>query len=397
MAPIITAYRKAIDAYFEDPVNYSTNLTQLRAILKSRVREYTTAHTFSNPGLQGVDTSGSREPRFFSYDSGDAVLTVDHSIEPSPLKSVPELIVHLSGSNAAEAAVEAGADAIYFNSNGFVRHNGKLQLQWLSDFVNRFSGENMRVAVLMPNICDRRDMTQWQPYLQQLSRIKNLAIGVSNLGGIYLVRKLKIKNIIADFPLNITNSIAADELSTMGTDRITASVELSFEQLKEFAEESRMPIELIGQGPLAAMLLEHCVIAAASGITSYDMCPMPCRQDAYAMRDAADHDFPLEPDKRCRNHIFTASDVCVLPNLSKIMSLNVAALRIEAHLDNSSTVETVTSVYRNAIDSLKEGRVVDIAAGLEVIKTATGRPLSDGPFNFESILEPVKEQHVAES
>lgn len=394
LSPIIKAYRKAIDAYFEDPVNYSTNLTQLQTLLKSRIRDYTTAHTFSNPGPQGVDISGSREPRFFSYESDDPILTVSDDSEPMTFKSVPELVVQVSGCNAAEAAVKAGADAIYFNGNAFVRHNGKLEHQWLSDFVNRSSEKNIRVAVLMPNICDQRDMIQWRPYLQQLSRIKNLAIGVSNLGGIHLARKLRIKNIIADFPLNITNSIAADELSTMGAERITASVELSFQQLKELSEDPRMPIELIGQGPLSAMLLEHCVIAAASGVTSHDMCPMPCRQNTYAMRDAADHDFPLETDKRCRNHIFTASDVCVLPNLAKIMSLNISALRIEAHLDKSSAVGTITSIYRNAIDSLKEGRALDIPANLEEIKEVTGRPLSDGPFNFTDTCEPIKEQNV---
>jgi putative protease len=392
--PIINAYRKAIDAYFENPVGYATNPAQLQTLFKSRVREYTTAQSFSNPGPQGVDPSGSREPRFFSYDAGEPILTIGSGIEPKPLESIPQLAVHVSGHNAAEAAVKAGADAVYFSTDGFVRHNSQLDSKSLSDFAGSCCEKNIRIAVMMPHICDLRDMAEWQHYLRQLSKIKNLEIGVSNLGGIHLARKARLHTIISDLTLNITNSIAADELSTMGISRITASTELSFEQLNDFVSQSRMPIEVIGQGPMSAMLLEHCVIAAASGINNHDVCPMPCRRDCYSLRDAAGNDFSLEPDKRCRNHIFTAADVCVLPNLDGIMSLNISALRIEAQLDTPSTVETVTKVYRNAIDALKNGKKIDYSTEIETIKKATNRPQSDGPFDFENICQPSEEQNV---
>ena len=394
LTPVITAYRKAVDAYFDDPINYSTNIAQMKPLLKSRVREYTTGQAFSNPGLQGVDASGSREPRFFSYDSGEPILTVGNDIEPTPFMLMPQLVIHVSGDEAAEAAVKAGADAVYLNGDGLMHHNSKFQFQWLCDFVNRVSEKNVRVAVFMPNICDLQDTAPWQSHLKQLSRIKNLCIGISNLGGISMARKARFNNIIADFTLNITNSIAADELSTMGVGRITASTELNFEQLKEFTRKSRLPIELIGQGPLTAMLLEHCVIAAASDISPHDVCTMNCRSGIYVLRDGANQDFLLEPDNRCRNHIFTANDVCVLPSLARVISLNIAALRIEAQLDSPSTVETVTSIYRNALDTLKAGKAIDATAELEKIRNATGRNLFDGPFDFENVCEPVKEQDL---
>ena len=394
LAPIVTLYRNAVDAYFSDPVNYAMNVSDMEELFSRRVREYTTAHSFSNPGLDGVDPSGSREPRFFSYNSPEPKLTIGKDIAPQPRTS-PELIVHVSGHTAAEAAVKAGADAVYLCGEGFVLHNGKFTLEWLRNFVKIATEKDVRVAVTMPHVCDLREMAEWKHWMAKLSSIRNIAIGVSNIGGIQLVKANRFREIIADFPLNITNSVTADELSTMGATRITASVELNFEQLCDLMKSARLPVEVNGQGPVTAMLLEHCVLAGAAGTNPQGICPMYCRKGTYALQDSSAYDFPLECDRRCRNHIFTATDVCVLPNLSSIASTGVSGLRIEGQLDPPSTIEIITRIYRKAIDILKAGETPDITNELEEIKNATGRHLSDGPFDFQSMPLEVKEHDFA--
>jgi putative protease len=391
LAPIVKLYRNTVDSYFAEPVSYAMNARDMEELFSRRVREYTTAHSFSNPGHDGIDPSGSREPRFFSYNSPEPTLTVGKDIVSQTLRTNLDLIVHASGKAAAEAAFKAGADAVYLCGEGFVLHNGKFTLDWLQDFVKNATEKDIRVAVTMPHVCDLRDMAEWKHWIGKLSSIRNLAIGVSNLGSIQLAKANRFRKIIADFPLNITNSITADELSTMGATQITASVELNYEQLCDLMKSARLPVEVIGQGPVTAMLLEHCVLAGAGGTNPQGICPMFCRKGTYALQDASECDFPLECDRRCRNHIFTATDVCVLPNLSLIASAGISALRIEGQLDSPSTIEIITRIYRKAIDSLKAGETPSITDELEEIKNATGRPLSDGPFGFEAVPEEIKE------
>ena len=86
--------------------------------------------------------------------------------------------------------------------------------------------------------------------------------------------------------------------------------------------------------------------------------------------------------------------VCVLPNLSKVASTGISGLRIEGQLDPPSTVEIITRVYRKAIDTLKAGQLVSITSELEEIKNATGRALSDGPFDFQTVTAGTKEQNL---
>ena len=395
LAPVVALYRRAIDTYFEDPVSYATNVKDMQTLFSQRVRELTTAHSFGNPGREGVDISGKREPRFFSHAAPAPILTTGRDADSSSVRKDVELIVHVSNRAGAEAALEAGADAIYFFGDGFHVHGGVVSVSSLVEFACTAAKRGTRLGMMMPHICDERDMHEWRQRLSQLAAIGHVTIGVSNLGGLQLARDHRYRDILTDFPLNVINSVAADELSTLGASRITASVELTFAQLAQFSEGARMPIEVIGQGPVCGMLLEHCVLASAAGENPQDLCSMHCRQGAYALEDTQSQSHPLECDRRCRNHVFTPSDVCVLPSLARMLSLGISGLRIEGQLDAAETVRTVTQTYRNAIDRLKAGQTIDLSEALTQIAEATGRPLSDGPFDFRTVSQTDKEERLA--
>jgi len=395
MAPVIALYRRAIDSYFEDPVRYTTNAKDMQTLFSQRVRELTTAHSFGNPGREGVDISGQREPRFFSHAAPAPILTTSRDIEPDSIQKDVELIVHVSNVAGAEAALEAGADAIYFCGDGFHLHGGVVSVSSVLEFARTAAKHGARLGVMMPHVCDERDMHEWRQRLPQLAGLSNVTVGVSNLGGLQLARDHRHRDILSDYPLNVTNSVAADELSTLGASRIAASVELTFDQLAQFADGSRMPIEVIGQGPICGMLLEHCVLASAADENPQGLCSMRCRQGAYALEDTQAQSHPLECDRRCRNHVFTPSDVCVLPNLARMLSLGISGLRIEGQLDSAETIRTITRVYRNTIDGLKAGQTIDTSEALTQIADATGRPLSDGPFDFRTVSPRKKEERLA--
>ena len=66
LVPIIKAYRKAIDRYYEDPYAYATDFEDFEKLHGNRVRDYTTNYAFKDTGPSACDHTGKREPRFFS-------------------------------------------------------------------------------------------------------------------------------------------------------------------------------------------------------------------------------------------------------------------------------------------------------------------------------------------
>lgn len=387
LAPIVSAYRNAIDAYFADPFGHAIDPAAMADLFQRRIRQYSTSMSLYNPGRQAVDPSGAREPRFFSLAKREPNLTV---IAPSPQAAaagtaVPELVVHVCTPEAAEAAAEAGANAIYLGGDFFLNFGATLDLAWLTDFAAQAASRRIRTAVLGTRIADERDLAEFRWLLKRLARIREIGVGVSTLGSLQIAREARLREIIADFSMNIANSQATDELSTQGATRVTASLELETPDLAEFVRASRLPVEVIGQGPLPSMVMDHCVIAAATGHTPQDVCPMNCRKGDWALRDTAGQDHRIECDRRCRNHLYMARDLCVLPAVRQLALLGISAIRIEAQFDTPVAVRSLTASYRRALDSLCDPAYEVTPEEIASLATQIGRPMGDGLYVFDAL------------
>ncbi len=251
LAPVVALYRKAVDAYFADPAGYATNAGDMHKLFAQRVREMTTAHMFANPGGEGVDTTGKREPRFFSHAAPAAA--VDRRTgcgARTPVPKCPELIVHVStvarprrprrpaptpSISAARASACMAESPAWTPSAAFARQAAPGRHPHRRDD-----------AAHLPT------SGTWPEWRQRLHPVHG--------AGEYHHRRVqsrqpsdgprpRCRDILADYSLNTANAIAADELSTLGAQRVTASVELTFQQLSQFAKAVRMPVEVIGQGP----------------------------------------------------------------------------------------------------------------------------------------------------
>ncbi|HUU17216.1 MAG TPA: U32 family peptidase, partial [Sedimentisphaerales bacterium] len=161
----------------------------------------------------------------------------------------------------------------------------------------------------------------------------------------------------------------------------------STKDLLDFVDKCRLPVDIIAQGSVLVMLMEHCVIASSSGASPKDICPMHCRKDRFAMQDVQGQSFPLICDRRCRNHLFTSTDICVLPRLHLLSQANVSGIRIEAQLDNPQMVGQIVSIYRNSLDSLGNGQYFEISQSIESLERATGRKMSDGALKSLTNIE----------
>jgi len=385
LVPIIQLYRNAIDEYFKDPVHYQMKLEDLEQMEQHRVRNFTTCSAFGKGGMESVDPSGAREPRFFSHAAPEPIISDNLPEITGEITFKPDLIVHVSSLQSARAAVDAGADAIYLGGDDFTNNQIRIDLSDLVEFARSVGEKGIRLAWLGSRISDERDIAEWHWWLKQLRKVKGIAIGVSNLGSLKAAYDLRFREIIADFSFNIANSVATDELSTLGVTRVTTSTEMDFETLKEFVQNSRLPVEIIGHGPFPEMLLEYCLILAGGLRSEHTNCGQLCYQNEFSLEDKAGHKFPVKTDRRCRNHILSSCDVSILPYLYWFGIKEIAGIRLECQFDNDQAVAIVVGAYREALDSLASGISFDIERAIQTIITATGRSISNGPFAFDEL------------
>ena len=129
----------------------------------------------------------------------------------------------------------------------------------------------------------------------------------------------------------------------------TASLELSFAQVRSVVEDSPLPIEIIVHGSLESMISDHDI--AKLYVPGYDEFGTPDKVDHhYALEDEEGEIHSLRVDQFKRWHIFFGKDLCLLPYVEKF--LGAAALRIEAQNYSPEATAQVVKLYRDALDGI---------------------------------------------
>ena len=382
---IVSTYRAAIDAYIKDPTGYKTDEEGWKTLYDNRARDFTTTFAFGQPTAKDIGFTGEREPRFFSdavKEAGfqDDILKQERAIE-KPFAPQPRLSVRVQTVAAAKAAIEHGADAVYVGGEAF-RPNRPWSLADYQDVLAAADGRT-KVIVNTPRTTMRRECGELEQFLSGLKGWKRQPDGlmVSNLGALKLAKTLTDLPVQADVSFNLFNHLAAKFLKENGLSMACASLELSFEQLREIVETSELPIEVIVHGSYESMICDHDFIGM--NLPHYNPLDNPEAQDRhYALKDRAGELHRIRVDQFGRDHLYFGSDLCLYPYLAKMGG--IASYRIEAQDYDADLTATVTWMYRKALNELAAGR--DVMAFddqmFEMVKSMTPRNLGIGTFRF---------------
>lgn len=363
LGPLVAFYRRALDRYYADPPGYSFDWEEFEELMAMRVRDLHPLYAFGNPGSTSVGYTGEREPRFFSRavpepvieakDLTDNPLTVPVQQEGKLEK--PLLAVKAGSMAAALAALESGADIIYTSGESF-RCQGK---PWNTDdyreLVSRGRDKGCLMVIGTPRITMPGNMNNISLLLERIQELGADGILATNLGTIYTAYQKTRLPLYADYSCNIANRLAAELLRNYRVVRFTASLELCYEEMLAMLEGFPYPLEAVIHGTLPTMVSDHCLPAALlEGSTKYQICSGKCRNARYGLRDSAGLVHPVEIDHRCRNHIFLANELALLPYLRSFYGAGFKSLRLEIPTYTPEETGAVTRLYRNALDRLWE-------------------------------------------
>lgn len=371
---VVSIYRRAIDQYSDSPSFYYTDANDLERIYKTRVRNLSTSLSFSVGQSSTFDFSGKREPLFLSRfgrekELTENDLTINHLISGSLNGSKKDhdtqtlnhskmvrlydkklLSIKVGSLEAIKKAVKAGADYIYLNGEVSPIRGQKWTTDLIKEAAEIAHDNGNKLGLCTPRVTTNKEIHDVKMLLEKVKEFKIDSVLVHNLGTLRLARELGFK-IIADFSFNVLNTYSASMLKQIGVTMVTSSVESSFENLSYIAANTQIDMECIVHGQIPFMYIEHCLpamIVTKSG--SNGVCRQPCRHINYAIKDEKGEVRPIEVDQYCRNHIFFASDICVLPYLNSFLATDVKSFRIEAQYYNDDLIETVVKLYRKQMD-----------------------------------------------
>lgn len=381
---IVSTYRAAIDAYIADPTGYATDEEGWKLLYENRARDFTTTFAFGQPTAKDIGFDGTREPRFFSEAVKEAGFQDDILKQERPIQkenaSHRTLAVRVGTPAAAKAAVDAGADVIYVGGEAF-RPQRPWRLTDYAEILAYAQERNVRVVLNTPRTTMRRECGELEQLFSSIRDWKQQPAGimVSNLGALKLAQSLTNLPVQADLSFNLFNHLATVFMKDNGITQACASLELSFEQLREIVENAVLPIEVVIHGGYESMICDHNF--PAMSLPDYNELNEPELMDRhYALRDKAGEIHRIRIDQFGRNHIYFAKDLCLYPYLAKFNG--IASYRIEAQDETPAATAMLTKIYRKALDRLAAGDASFDEHEFKTLQENAPRSLGIGTYRF---------------
>jgi len=274
----------------------------------------------------------------------------------APTLARPELLAPAGDWDCVRAAVENGADAIYF---GLERFNARMRaknftqadLPALMEFLHRRGVKGyvtFNTLIFTPELADAED------YVRTIIAAGADAAIVQDVGACRLIRALS-----PDFPIHcstqmtITSAAGVAFARELGAQLVVLARENSLADITainaaQATAPVALPLEVFVHGALCVAYSGQCLTSEALGGRSANRgeCAQACRLPYDLISDG--RQVPLG-DKR---YLLSPQDLSGLEVLPDLVRAGVASLKIEGRLKSPEYVASITRVYRQALDAV---------------------------------------------
>ncbi|MBL9137880.1 MAG: U32 family peptidase [Verrucomicrobiales bacterium] len=285
--------------------------------------------------------------------------TSDGGLGADSARDRPELLAPAGDWECARAAVENGADAIYF---GLSRFNARLRANNFSEadlpeLMAWLHRRGVRGYVTFNTLVFQDELEEAEEYLRTIIRAGVDAAIVQDIGICRLIRRLS-----PDFPIHastqttVTSPAGVAFVRELGCQRVVLARENSVPEIQRIQEELRvqgtsLPLEVFVHGALCVAYSGQCLTSEALGGRSANRgeCAQACRLPYELLSDG--QAVPLGD----RRYLLSPQDLSGLELLPDLLRAGVRSLKIEGRLKSPEYVASITRVYRAAIDRIADG------------------------------------------
>lgn len=267
-----------------------------------------------------------------------------------------ELLAPAGSWEALEAAVNAGADAVYMGGKAFGarQYASNFDREEMTRAVYFAHMHRVRLYITVNTLVDDSELKELADYLLFLNNVGVDGIIVQDLGVIRLARK-----IVPELPLHastqmtVTNSGGVEFAVQAGLERTVLARELSLEEIKAACDVGT-EIETFIHGALCVCYSGQCLMSSLIGGRSGNRgrCAQPCRLP-YKLVNKDGEDMLVGKD--AGQYLLSPKDMNTLSILPQLIETGVISYKIEGRMKRPEYVAVVVDAYRRAIDTYLAG------------------------------------------
>lgn len=267
----------------------------------------------------------------------------------------PEILAPAGDRACLEAAVRAGADAVYFGLPGFnARARAtNFDVAALADAMQFLHDHGRRGYVTLNTLVFDDELPAVEAAVRACAAAGVDAVIVQDFGVAEVVRRVAPGlPIHASTQMTCTDEGATRLAHDLGAERVILARELSVDEIRAVAAATPVPLEVFVHGALCISYSGQCLTSEAIGGRSANRgaCAQACRLPYELVVDGA----KVELDGRA--FLLSPEDLEAASLVPALIDAGVASLKIEGRLKGPEYVAATTALYRAAVDAAMEGR-----------------------------------------
>jgi putative protease len=263
----------------------------------------------------------------------------------------PELLAPAGDRECIRAAIENGADAVYFGlESGFnARARAKnFSPAELPEIMAELHGRGLAGYVTLNTLVFPSELAEVERHVREIAAGGVDAVLVQDLGLMRLVRAIcPDLPIHASTQMTLTSSQTIAAAAQLGASRVVLARECSLDEIRRIRSETTMPLEVFVHGALCVAYSGQCLTSESLGGRSANrgQCAQACRLPYDLVCDGRDIDLGEQ------KYLLSPQDLAAYDLVPELIAAGVCSFKIEGRLKTPEYVANIVRHYRQAIDA----------------------------------------------
>src|SRR5262245_32174943 len=294
-------------------------------------------------------------------------------------KTRPELLAPAGDWDCVRAAIENGADAVYFGlDTGFnARARAKnFDVGDLPRLMSELHRRGLKGYVTLNTLVFTSELTEVENLVRQIAVAGADAVLVQDLGLVRLIRAVCADlSIHASTQMTLTSSQTIAAAAELGVNRVVLARECSLDEIRRIRRECEMPLEVFVHGALCVAYSGQCLTSESLGGRSANrgQCAQACRLPYDLVCDGR------EVDLGEQKYLLSPQDLAAFDLIPQLIDAGICSFKIEGRLKTPEYVANIVRHYRQAIDAAMAGRAAEFSPrDVEEMELSFSRGFSPG-------------------
>ena len=273
-----------------------------------------------------------------------------------------ELLAPVGDFECLKAAVQNGADSVYFGANMFnARASAKnFDINTLKEAIEYCNLRNVKSHLTLNILIKNNEFEDAVFLAKKAYEFGVNSIIVQDFGlAKFLIKHFPYMSIHASTQMSVHNLEGALELQNLGFKRVVLARELAINEIEYICKNCNLETEVFIHGALCISYSGQCLFSSLVGGRSANRgkCAGPCRLPYKLVSENPDVKEGIisklsgKKDKVIdKGYLLSTKDLCGLPYIPKLIEAGVTSLKIEGRMKTPEYVATVTKIYRKYID-----------------------------------------------